>query len=62
MNIIGKLGKVCMYAWCNHTNIIDVRLSVMEGQQKRFDLEIQEAVSLAMEHRKLEIHDLCEQP
>ena len=35
-------------------------LSVTGGQRKLFDLEIQEAVYLAIERWKLELGDLCE--
>ena len=48
----------------HYTKIIVVHLSVCpsvtEGQLKRFDLETPEAVSQAMERRKLELGDLCE--
>ena len=37
-----------------------VCLSITEGQWKRFDLEAQEAVSLAIEHSKLDVGDLRE--
>ena len=45
----------------HYTKITVVRLSVTEGQQKRFDLETPAAVSQAMECKKLELGDLCEQ-
>ena len=52
---------MCYY----YTKIIFVRQSVSPsvtgGQQKRFDPEIQEAVSLAIKCKKLELGDLCEQ-
>ena len=32
----------------------------MEGQQEQFDLETQEAVSRAMDRKKLELGVLCE--
>ena len=41
-----------------YTTII-VRLSVMEGQWKQFDLETPVAVSRAVERRKLELRDIC---
>ena len=41
----------------NYTQIVFVRLSVTGG---RFDPETQEAVSLAIERKKLELGDLCE--
>ena len=37
-----------------------VHLSIMEGQRKRFDLETQGTVSLAVERKKLEIGMYCE--
>ena len=37
-----------------------VRSSVTEGQWKRFDLETQSAVSLAVERKRLHIDNLCE--
>ena len=37
-----------------------IRPSVAEGQRKRFDLETPAAVSRAVEHRKVELGDLCE--
>ena len=36
--------------------------SVMEGQQKQFDLETQGTVSLTVERKKLEIGNLCGAP
>ena len=53
----------------HYTKIIFVRpsarpsvcLSVTGGQRKRFDPETQEAVSLAIQCKKLELGDLCEQ-
>ena len=39
---------------------LSVRLSVTEGQRKRFDLETPAAVSRAVERRKLELGDLYE--
>ena len=41
-----------------YTKITVVRLSVTEGQRKRFDLETQEAVYLAAQRLKLELGDL----
>ena len=40
--------------------ILIVRVCVMGGQQKRFDLETQGAVSLAIERKKLDIGMYCE--
>ena len=37
-----------------------VCLLATEGQQKRFDLEVQGAVSLVVEGKKIEIGTLCE--
>ena len=39
---------------------LSIRLSVTGGQRKRFDPEAQVAVSLAIEHKKLELGGLCE--
>ena len=37
-----------------------IHLSVMEGQQKQFDLKTQDAVTVAVERKKLEIGIFCE--
>ena len=49
-------GMLCY----QHTTIIAVRPSVMEGQRKRFDPETPVGVSQAVEGRKLELGDLSE--
>ena len=43
----------------NYDSCPSVRLSIMEGQQKRFDPMTQEAVSLAIEHWKAELDNQC---
>ena len=40
-------------------NIMSVFLSVMGGQQKRFDVKIQDAVSLATDSYRLELGNFC---
>ena len=49
-----------MYIIIAIIKILVVRPSVTGGQQKRFDLEKQETVSLAIEQQRLQLGDLCE--
>ena len=44
----------------HYIKILVVHPSVTGGQRKRFDVEQQETVSLAIEQQRLQLGDLCE--
>ena len=49
-----------LYTYHHYIKILVVRVCVTGGQRKRFDLETQGAVSLAVERKKLDIGMYCE--